>query len=92
MLFLVTSALFSCAYCTCFTCSQLFLFCFLWIITLSTSDGPSLFIHVYRIDLLRAQYVESTIGIALPRACEWYCRLHLEDLDQAKITVFSFCS
>ena len=40
--------------------------------------GPSLFIRVYCIEyrrLLRAQYVESSIRIALPRSCEWYCRL-----------------
>ena len=42
------------------------------------SDGPTLFIRVYRIEyrrLLRAQNVESSIRIALPRAREWYCRL-----------------
>ena len=74
-----------CVQCALFVCScHVFhllsarLFCFLWIITLSTSDGPSIFIHVYRIEyrrLFRAQYVESSIGIALLRACEWYCRL-----------------
>ena len=52
-------------------------FCSLWVVAFPTSDGPTPFIRVYRIEhrrLLRAQYVESSIGIAFPRASEWCCR------------------
>ena len=64
----VQCALFVCL-CLVFHLLSALLFCFLWIITISTSDGLSTLIHVYRIEyrrLLRAQYVESSIGIALP--------------------------
>ena len=52
-----------------------FRFCFLWIIAFPPSDGSTFFIRVYCIEywrLLRAQCVESSIGIAFPHACEWY--------------------
>ena len=55
-----------------------FCFCFRWFIAFPTSDGSNFFIRVYCIEhwrFLRAQYVESSIGIAFPQACEWYCRL-----------------
>ena len=38
---------------------------FLWVVVFPTSDGPTFFIRVYRTEyprLLRAQYVESSIG------------------------------
>ena len=53
-------------------------FCFTWIVSLTTSDGSTLFICVYRIKyrrLLWAQYVEFSFRITFLRTREWYCRL-----------------
>ena len=74
-------------------CSQPFPFGFF---LPSTSDGQTFFIRVYRTEhrrLLRAQHVESSIGITFPRAGKWYFRLlsrgnrHGHDRD-----VLSLCS
>ena len=75
-MFLVSSALFPCACVMCFTCFSSMVFQFFGLL-LSTSDGLSIFIRAYRTEyrrVLRAQYLESCDGIALPRPCEWYRR------------------
>ena len=48
------------------------------VVVFPTSDGPTVFIRVYNIEYrrpLRAEYVESSIGVAFPRAGKWYRRL-----------------
>ena len=48
-----------------------------WVVVFSTNDGPTFFIRVHRTDYRRplpAQYVESSIRIAFPRAGQWYFR------------------
>ena len=61
-----------------------------------TSDGQTFFIRVYRTEyrrLIRAEHVESSIGIAFPRAGQWYFRLvsrgHRHGHDRV---VLSLCS
>ena len=49
-----------------------------WVIVSSTSDGSTFFIRVHRTEcrrLLRAQHVGSSLGIAFPRAGQWFCHL-----------------
>ena len=93
----------SCVLCALYVCSCLvshllsaIRFCLLWIIAFPTSDGSTLFICVYCNEyrrLLRAQYVESSIGIALPRAREWYRRLLPRGSRPGQDrTLFSLCS
>ena len=56
-------------------CSQPFLFGFL---LPKTSDGQTFFIRVYHTEhwrLLRAEHVESSLGITFPRAGKWYFQL-----------------
>ena len=83
---------FICVHVMCSLCSQVFV----WVIAFATSDGPTPFIHVYRIEyrrLLRAQHVESSIGTAFPRACELCCRLLPRGLRPGQDrTVLSLCS
>ena len=61
-----------------------------------TSDGQTFFIRVYRTEyrrLLGARHVESSVGIAFPRAGKWYFRLLSRGIRLGHDrTVSSFCS
>ena len=88
-----------CVQCAPYVCSchvfhllSVFVFvCLLWIIAFPTTYGLTFFIPVYCTEilrLLRAQYVEFSLSIALTRAREWISStLHLVDLDLAKIAL-----